>query len=327
MFNDSVAAVTGGTGTWGSELVRQLLSEGTKKVVVLSRNETSQVEMRRAFDDPRLNFCICDIRDKKAVASALVGVDYVFHLAALKHVHICEEHPLEALKTNVIGTQNVIEAAIENGVKKVINASTDKAVDPTNFYGMTKAVAEKLMVYANLLDLGTKFINVRSGNILGSNGSVLNLFLKDIYERNQVSITDRRMTRFFLTKEESAKLVLKAAMIGNGGEIFVMNLPACRIIDLAEVLIEESGKTNVNIVECGVRPGEKLDEKLISSQEVQKTFIYDKDCLVVLPDIPGLRQHYSKCVPVKRRTYSSGESSMTKTEIKQMLVDGGFLKG
>ncbi|MBA2873401.1 polysaccharide biosynthesis protein [Thermaerobacillus caldiproteolyticus] len=326
MFNNEVILVTGGTGSWGHELILQLLSLDPKKIIVFSRNEASQVQMRRVIEDPRLSFCIGDIRDREALVKAFEGVDYVFHLAALKHVPVCEEQPLEALKTNVIGTQNVIEAAIENGVKKVINISTDKAADPINFYGMTKAIGEKLIVYANQLSSDTKFISIRSGNILGSNGSVLHLFINQI-KKKEIRITDKRMTRFFLTPQKAIQLLLKAANEGKGGEIFVMRSSACRILDLAEVLIEASGEKDVSIVEYGARPGEKLHEVLISDHESQNTVVYDEDFLIVLPEIniPGLKQAYSAHLPVKKGTYCSSDLLITKEEIKQLLIEGGFL--
>ncbi|MEJ9211413.1 polysaccharide biosynthesis protein [Bacillus smithii] len=326
MFQNKVILVTGGTGSWGHELINQLLSLNPKKIIVLSRNEASQVQMSRAIEDPRLSFYIGDIRDREALVKAFEGVDYVFHLAALKHVPVCEEQPLEALKTNVLGTQNVIEAALENGVKKVINVSTDKAADPINFYGMTKAIGEKLVVYGNQISSDTQFICIRSGNILGSNGSVLQLFMNQI-KKKEIKITDKRMTRFFLTRENAIKLLIKAATIGKGGEIFVMKSSAWRILDLAEVLIEESGEKDVKVVEFGARPGERFHEVLISEHESQNTVVYDEDFLIVLPtiNIPGLKQFYSDCQPVKGN-YSSKEFLMTKEEIKQMLVKGGFLK-
>jgi UDP-N-acetylglucosamine 4,6-dehydratase len=326
MFHNKVILVTGGTGSWGYELIHQLLSLNPKKIIVLSRNEASQVQMSRTIEDHRLSFCIGDIRDREALVKAFEGVDYVFHLAALKHVPVCEEQPLEALKTNVMGTQNVIEAALENGVKKVINVSTDKAADPINFYGMTKAIGEKLMIYANQISSDTRFICIRSGNILGSNGSVLQLFMNQI-QTKEIKITDKRMTRFFLTRQNAIKLLLKAAMEGKGGEIFVMKSSAWRILDLAEVLIEESGKKDVSIVECGARPGERFHEVLISEHESQNTVVYDEDFLIVLPTItmPGLKQSYSDCLPVKGN-YCSKDLLVTKEEIKQMLVESGFLK-
>ncbi len=233
MFENQTILVTGGTGSWGYELVRQLLPQNPKEIIIFSRNESSQVTMSRTFEDSRLSFCIGDIRDKEAIVKACESVDYVFHLAALKHVPVCEEQPYEALKTNVIGTQHVIEAAIANQVKRVIYISTDKAANPSNFYGMTKAIGEKLIVYANLLRTETKFVCVRGGNVLGTNGSVVHLFMSQIKHKNQVRITDKRMTRFFLTLEEAISLLFKASEASLGGEIYVMTMPTCRITELA----------------------------------------------------------------------------------------------
>jgi UDP-N-acetylglucosamine 4,6-dehydratase len=326
MFDNAVILVTGGTGSWGKELILQLLSQNPKKVIVFSRNENNQVQLKRELEDDRLKFCIGDIRDKEAITKACEKVDYVFHLAALKHVPVCEEQPLEALETNVIGTQNVIDAAIAKHVKKVINVSTDKAADPSNFYGMTKAMGEKLIIHANHLSLSTKFICVRGGNVLGTNGSVVRLFLDQINEMKQITITDKRMTRFFLTKQNAVKLLLNAAIDGRGGETFVMKMPTCRILDLAEVLIEAFGK-KVEIIECGTRPGEKLHELLLSENESRDSFIVNDDYFVILPtiDIPGLKDFYSACNRVKEQSYSSKDTLMTKKEIKQMLIDGDLL--
>lgn len=324
MFNNAVILITGGTGSWGHELIIQLLTFNPKKIIVFSRSENKQVEMKREMADNRIEFCIGDIREKESLIQALQGVDYVFHLAALKHVPICEMQPLEALKTNVTGTQNVIEAAIKNDVKKVINVSTDKAADPANFYGLTKAMGERLMTYANLLNTNTRFISVRGGNVLGTSGSVLHVFKDQINENQTIKITDKGMTRFFLTPQQNMKLLLKAAIEGRGGEIFVTNSPACRILDLAEVLI---GKKKVSIVECGPRPGEKLHEVLITENEVTHTVIYNEDLLVVLPTfhISGLKEAYANCPLVKRKGYYSKDVLMTKKEIKEMLVESHFL--
>jgi UDP-N-acetylglucosamine 4,6-dehydratase len=327
MFHNTVILVTGGTGSWGYVLIRQLLAQDPKKIIVYSRNESSQVQMKRDLEDARLSFCIGDIRDKEALVKAFEGVDYVFHLAALKHVPICEEQPIEALKTNVIGTQNVIEAAIENRVNKVIHISTDKAANPSNFYGLTKAIGERLMVYANLLNSYTKFICIRGGNVLGTNGSVLHLFINQIKEKNEIRITDKNMSRFFVTPQKATNFLLHAAKEGKGGEVFVMAMPACNILDLAEILIEASGQQNVSIVEIGARSGEKLHEILISDYERRNTVIYNDQYFVVLPtvDFPELKKVYSACPAVKMESYSSGKLLMTKEEIKQMLMEGGFL--
>lgn len=326
MFNKRRILVTGGTGSWGYELVRQLLPQDPEEIIVFSRNESSQVAMSRTFEDDRLSFRIGDIRDKEALERACEGVDYVFHLAALKHVPVCEEQPYEALKTNVIGTQNVIEAAIAGHVKRVIYISTDKAANPSNFYGMTKAIGEKLIVYANLLRTDTTFVCVRGGNVLGTNGSVIHLFMQQIRERGEVRITDRRMTRFFLTLGEAIQLLFKASEESVGGEIFVMHMPTCRIVDLAEVLMDDLGKRAV-MVETGIRPGEKIHEILLTEYESMSTVVYDENYLVILPTtpIPGLQERYGHYPRVAFNSFCSNESLMSKEEIRAMLVSGGFL--
>lgn len=327
MFENQRILVTGGTGSWGYELVSQLLPQLPKEVIIYSRNESSQVAMSREFENERLSFCIGDIRDRDALIAACQDVDIVFHLAALKHVPVCEDQPYEALKTNVIGTQNVIEAAIHNQVKKVIYISTDKAANPSNFYGMTKAIGEKLIVYANLLRSDTSFVTVRGGNVLGTNGSVVHLFKHQIEQKGQVSITDLNMTRFFLTLKDAITLLFKATVESVGGEIFVMTMPTCRIVDLAEVLIENSGKENVKIIETGIRPGEKIHEILMSDFESKTTVVYDEEYLVILPTVnmPQLKERYGACAQVSFNSFSSNHNLMNKQEIKDILQRGGFL--
>ncbi|MBO2943990.1 polysaccharide biosynthesis protein [Paenibacillus sp. F411] len=327
MFNNQRILVTGGTGSWGHELISQLLPQNPKQIIVFSRSEATQVAMDREFEDQRLTFRIGDIRDKEALSTACQGVDYVFHLAALKHVPVCEEHPYEALKTNVVGTQHVIEAAIENKVKKVIYISTDKAANPSNFYGMTKAIGEKLIVYANLLSPDTKFVCVRGGNVLGTNGSVVHLFINQINQKGQIRITDLGMTRFFLTLKDAISLLFKASIESVGGEIFVMMMPTCKISDLAEVLIEHSQKQGIKLVETGVRPGEKIHEILMSDFESLTTVAYDDQYLVILPtlDIPGIQSHYASKPKVAFKSFSSEFNLMSKQEIRDILQRGGFL--
>ncbi|MHA0857019.1 polysaccharide biosynthesis protein [Paenibacillus sp. CMAA1364] len=328
MFNNQRVLVTGGTGSWGYELIRQLLPQNPEEIIIFSRNESTQVAMNRSFEDKRLRFFIGDIRDKDALTAACQEVDYIFHLAALKHVPVCEEQPYEALKTNVVGTQNVIEVAIENHVKKVIYISTDKAANPSNFYGLTKAIGEKLIVYANLLRSQTEFVCVRGGNVLGTNGSVVHLFTDQIEKKKQVRITDLNMTRFFLTLKEAITLLFKACEESIGGETFVMMMPTCRIVDLAEVLIEASGHQNVQIIEAGIRPGEKIHEILMSDFESKTTVVYDEQYLVILPtvDIPRLKLHYKKYPAVPFSSFSSEDNLMNKEEIKEILIQGGFLE-
>ncbi|QGQ96515.1 NAD-dependent epimerase/dehydratase family protein [Paenibacillus psychroresistens] len=327
MFDSSIILVTGGTGSWGYELVSQLLKLNPLKIIVFSRNENNQVKMERAFNNPHLQFCIGDVRDLNEVTRASKGVDYIFHLAALKHVPVCEDQPFEALKTNVIGTKNIIDAAIKNKVKVVVAISTDKAANPSNFYGMTKAMGEKLIVSANLQNSDTKFICVRGGNLLGSNGSVMHLFIKQIKEKRKIGITDKLMTRFFLNIQEAIDLLLKATAIGQGGEIFVMATPACRIIDLAQVLVEASGEKTVEFIELGIRPGEKTHEILYTEFESQSTVVYDEQLLVILPtiDIPDLQAFYYPYPQVSFKNYSSNDALMSINEIKSMLLLGGFI--
>ncbi|MFC7371826.1 polysaccharide biosynthesis protein [Fictibacillus iocasae] len=327
MYNSTIL-ITGGTGSWGHELVKQLLQKRPKEIRIFSRNEASQVAMQRMFDkDNILKFVIGDIRDKEAVTKASANVDYVYHLAALKHVPICEHQPYEALKTNIVGTQNVIEAAIENKVNKVIYISTDKSANPSNFYGMTKAIGEKLIIHANLLSDHTKFVCVRGGNVLGTNGSVIHLFKDHIKTRGQVGITDLRMTRFFLTLQDAIKLLFKATYESLGGEIFVMKMPTCKITDLAEILIEESGREDVDMVEIGTRPGEKLHELLLSEYESVTSVLYDNEYFVILPTIhiEGLNEFYSVFDKADLKSYSSEDDLMSKEEIREMLKKGGFL--
>ena len=283
--------------------------------------------MQRLFHNDKLKFIIGDIKELDGMVKASEGVDFVFHLAALKHVPVCEDQPYEAFKTNVIGTQNVIEAAIRNKVKKVVYISTDKAAGPSNFYGLTKAMGERLIIHANVLNTDTKFVCVRGGNVLGTNGSVIHVFKNQIHNKSEIGITDKNMTRFFLTLEDAIKLLFKATYESQGGEIFVMKMPTCRIIDLAEVLIEDSGKKDVKIKELGIRPGEKLHELLFSEYESENTVYYDEEYYVILPTIviEGLNEHYANQKKVDLINYNSSEGLMSKSEIKQMLTKGGFL--
>ncbi len=327
MFRDKRILVTGGTGSWGYELVRQLLDFEPKEVIIFSRNESSQVAMMRTFEDRRLTFVIGDIRDKEALVRACAQIDYVFHLAALKHVPVCEEQPYEAMKTNVLGTQYVIEAAIENKVEKVVYISTDKAANPSNFYGMTKAIGEKLIIHANLLQGDTEFVCVRGGNVLGTNGSVIHLFMKQIREKGRVGITDMAMTRFFLTLQEAISLLFKATEASIGGETFVMMMPTCKITDLAQVLGEAMGKPEVEMVELGVRPGEKIHEILLTEFESQTTVLFDEQYLVILPtlEIPGIKNRYASYPKAEISSFCSSQSLMDKNEIRELLIKGGFL--
>lgn len=326
MFDNQRILITGGTGSWGQTLTRMLLDTySPKEIVIFSRGELQQVLMQRKFRDPRIKFVIGDVRDLEAVRFAMRGIDVVFHLAALKHVPVCEDHPQEAIKTNITGTTNVVNAAIEHRVAKVIDVSTDKAVDPLNLYGMTKAVGEKLIIQANDLSNHTRFVCIRGGNVMGSNGSVIPYFIEQIRSGGPVTITDREMTRFFLTLEQAIGLLFKAAESSIGGETFVMNMPACRILDVAEVLMDHYGK--VDIVEMGAKPGEKLDEMLISQHEALQSYCYDENYYVILPTNSSfeLLDNYNLLKKFEHAEFSSRTRLMNHKEIAHMLNKGGFL--
>ncbi|ATH93706.1 polysaccharide biosynthesis protein [Bacillus glycinifermentans] len=328
MFKNARILITGGTGSWGTELTKKLLLYKPKEIRIFSRNEFTQIGMQREFNHhPSLTFIIGDVRDYLSLESACQDIDYIFHLAALKHVPICEEQPDEALKTNVVGTQNVIRAALAHRVKKVIDVSTDKAADPVNFYGMTKALGERLMIRANDYRGHTDFVCIRGGNVLGTNGSVVPLFKRFIQKGEDLTLTSKEMTRFFLTVGEAIDLLLKASEEALGGEIFVMKMKACNILDLAEVLIEQMG-SSVGIKEIGIRPGEKLHEVLVSDHEVPYTYLFDSEHYVILPSHPSekLARHYRTYPKATFEKYQSNDLLMTKPEIAELLREGGFIK-
>ncbi|WP_419874311.1 polysaccharide biosynthesis protein [Candidatus Pristimantibacillus sp. PTI5] len=327
MFNSRTILITGGTGSWGQELTRVLLSYNPREIRIFSRSEFSQVQMQRDFNNhPSIKFIIGDVRDYDAVLNACKGVDYVYHLAALKHVPICELQPDEALKTNVLGTENVIRASIQQDVKKVMDVSTDKAVDAANFYGLTKVYGERLMIRANELSETTQFVCIRGGNVLGTRGSVVPFFKQLILENKEIPLTSTEMTRFFLTITEAITLLIKASHDAVGGEIFVMKMKACRILDLTNVLCKNITKNSIQIVEKGIRPGEKLHEDLISRYETERTYYYGEDYYVILPSTPStaLSNKYNQLPKVSFSSYSSDSSLLSEAEIEEMLKSGGF---
>lgn len=328
MFHNQTLLITGGTGSWGQELTRKLLESQPKQIRIFSRNEFSQVQMQRAFHNhAALKFIIGDVRDESAVDAACRDVDYVFHLAALKHVPVCESQPDEALKTNVQGTENVIRASIRHNVKKVIDVSTDKAVDPINFYGMTKALGEKLMLRANSLSDITRFVCIRGGNVLGTNGSVVPFFKNCILRGEDLPLTSKDMTRFFLTLPEAIDLLLNAAKAAIGGETFVMKMNACRISDVANVMKARLSKKELKVKDVGIRPGEKLHEVLVSRHESPFTYRYNEQYFVILPSnaSPELYSHYSHLPKTGIIEYASNDKLMNDSEIEAMLESGGFL--
>ena len=268
MFKDKVLLITGGTGSFGNTVVKSFIDKGLKEIRILSRDEKKQDDMRKKYNNPKLKFYVGDVRDEKRVKEVMTGVDYVFHAAALKQVPSCEFDPLEAVKTNIIGTDNVLNAAIECNVKKVICLSTDKAVYPINAMGMSKAMMEKIFVSrARLLNENqTVLCGTRYGNVMASRGSVIPLFVEQIKASQPITITDPKMTRFLMSLEEAVKLVLFAFEYGNNGDLFVQKAPACTVEVLAQALQELFGVEN-EVKVIGTRHGEKLYETLVSSEE------------------------------------------------------------
>lgn len=279
-WKKQVVLVTGGTGSFGKEFIRILLEEyKPAKVIVFSRDELKQHEMREAgFEQPNLRYFIGDVRDLGRLKRAMDGVDIVVHAAALKQVPACEYNPMEAIKTNILGTANVVEAALETTVNKVLALSTDKAVSPVNLYGATKLAAEKLTVQSNAYsgERPTRFSCVRYGNVIGSRGSVVPIFLRQ-RQNGKLNITDKRMTRFWLSLEQGVRFVLHCIEMMQGGEVFVPKLPSTSILELANVIAPKA-----QLVEVGIRPGEKVHEVLISVDEARTT-IELKDMYVIQP--------------------------------------------
>jgi FlaA1/EpsC-like NDP-sugar epimerase len=254
------------------------------------------------------------------------GIDYVFHLAALKHVPICENYPQEAIKTNIIGTTNVVNAAIRHGVKKFIDVSTDKAVSPTNLYGMTKSVGEKVSLQANCLTQDTAFICIRGGNVLGTNGSVVPYIIDQIKNMNKVEITDPGMTRFFLTLPQAIELLYKASLWGRGGETFVMRMPSFYIIYLVELLVNHYGNEDTQVNEIGMKEGEKIHEVLISEHECKRTHQIDDDYYVIYPQIDTGRTYNITLPKFPYVSFSSADNLKDINYLKNMLEAGGFLR-
>jgi len=329
MFNDKTILITGGSGSWGNELTKQLLDKKPKKIIIFSRGEFAQVNMQRKFNDEKIKFVIGDIRDLNVLDQmfSINDIDYVFHLAALKHVPICENQPQEAIKTNIVGTTNLINIAIKYKVTKFIDVSTDKAVSPSNLYGMTKAIGEKITIQANSLTTDTDFICIRGGNVLGSNGSVLPFFIDQIRNENEITITDTRMTRYFLTLPQAIGLLFEAVENSVGGEIFVMNMPSFFISDLANILIKSYGNEETTIKEIGMRESEKLHELLISKHESQSTYKFNQNYYVILPQLNINRTYfYDKAKMVDFEEFSSEDNIQPDKFLFQLLSDCDFLK-
>lgn len=268
MFLNKSLLITGGTGSFGNAVLRRFLDSDIQEIRILSRDEKKQDDLRKRYNSPKLKFYIGDVRDFQSIASAVRGVDYVFHAAALKQVPSCEFHPLEAVKTNVLGTENVLEAAIQFGVKRVVVLSTDKAVYPINAMGISKAMMEKVSVAKSRSSNDTVINVTRYGNVMCSRGSVIPLFTSQIRSGQAITITDPAMTRFMMTLDDAVDLVLFAFQNGQPGEIFVQKAPAATIEVLAQALTNTLGEPNHPINIIGTRHGEKLFEVLLSREEM-----------------------------------------------------------
>jgi UDP-N-acetylglucosamine 4,6-dehydratase len=274
MFEDKRILITGGTGSLGQALTKRLLKEKVESIRIFSRNENNQISMERQFpNEDRIRFFIGDIRDKGRLLTAMEGVNVVFHTAALKHIDVVEYNPFESVKTNVIGSQNVIDVCHEIGAELAVGIGTDKAVAPLNVYGATKLLMEKMFVSAsNYVDRKkhpTKFVAIRYGNVLGSSGSVVPRFIEQIISKQKISITDPKMTRFSITMDEALDFIFSSIKESKGSDTFVPKLKAYNIMDLKDTLFEMLGKTEYTVTK--IRPGEKLAEVLISGDEMRNT--------------------------------------------------------
>ena len=326
MFEGKKILITGGTGSLGQALTKRLLKSDVDPIRIFSRNESKQIEMASKLTDKRLRFLLGDIRDYDRLNRALEDIDIVFHVAALKHVPVIEYNPFEGIKTNVIGSQNVIAACLEQNVERAICIGTDKAVSPINTYGATKLLMEKLFVtasnYLNQQRHRTKFITLRYGNVVGSSGSVIPKFVEQIKNKKQITITDPKMTRFSITMDEALDFILKASKLGKGSEIFVPKMKAYSITSVKDSLFELLGDTGEEIT--GIREGEKLDEVLISDNEIRYCWELEDMYMILHPII---NKNYSEETNELKKiesmkSYSSvNATKLSNDELKKIIKD------
>ena len=324
--------ITGGTGSLGQALTKKLLPYDIESIRILSRNENKQVMMAQEIKDKRMRFFIGDVRDYNRIVRALEDVDIVFHAAALKHVDVIEYNPFEAIKTNVQGTQNVIDACIERNLEIAVAISTDKAVSPLNTYGATKLLLEKLFVSANKFSSGdkhrTKFIAVRYGNVLGSSGSVVPHFIQQVNNNQKITITDSNMTRFSITMDEALEFILNAIQHGKSSEIFIPKLKSYKITDIRDALfslMSNTGEENIPI-----RPGEKIHETLINKEEMRYAWEYHGMYIIFSSDMKEdkIREKYEGITPIKDlSTYSSNMvKNFSIEELKNIISKMKLIK-
>jgi UDP-N-acetylglucosamine 4,6-dehydratase/5-epimerase len=303
MFKNKTLLITGGTGSFGNAVLKRFLHTDIGEIRIFSRDEKKQDDMRRRLQNPKVKFYIGDVRDYRSIETAVVGVDYIFHAAALKQVPSCEFFPVEAVKTNVLGTENMLDAAMKNGVKRVVVLSTDKAVYPINAMGISKAMMEKVMVAKSRLSEKTVMCGTRYGNVMASRGSVIPLFVDQIKAKKPLTLTDPSMTRFMMTLEDAVDLVLFAFEHGNPGDMFVQKSPASTIATLAQAL-KEMYKSDSEINIIGTRHGEKLFETLVNREEMAKA-----DDLENYYRVPADNRDLNY-----ERFFSEGEADMERIE-------------
>jgi UDP-N-acetylglucosamine 4,6-dehydratase/UDP-glucose 4-epimerase len=331
MFEGKKILITGGTGSLGQALTKRLLKTKVDTVRIFSRNESKQVAMESKLQDSRLRFLIGDIRDYPRLTRAFEDIDIVFHAAALKHVPVIEYNPFEAIRTNVMGSQNVIDACLHENVEVVVGIGTDKAVSPLNTYGATKLLMEKLFVtannYLNREKHKTKFIALRYGNVLGSSGSVVPKFIQQIRANKKITVTDPIMTRYSITIDEALDFILESTRIGKGSEIFVPKLRAYSIADLKQALVELMKDTGEEII--GMRKGEKMHEVLINEDEMRYTWELDNKYIIFDPLHPeeNIKREHKKIRKTNSTTAYSSDTAkkITKKELKQIILKSGLL--
>jgi len=330
MFDGKTILITGGTGSLGKALTKRLLDLNAKTIRIYSRNESKQIEMESDFDDKKLRFFVGDIRDSERLFTALEDVDVVFHAAALKHVPKIEYNPFESIKTNVIGSQNVIDNSLRQDVEKVVCVGTDKAVSPLNTYGATKLLMEKLFVsannYVNPEKHKTKFVAVRYGNVLGSSGSVIPKFIELIKKNKPITITDANMTRFTITMNEALDFILKATETGSGSEIFIPKIKSYEMSTLVETLTELFGETKQEIT--GIRPGEKLHETLINNDEVHNAWEVNNMYMLSNPhyklfNASDFSANYDGINKIENMDHYSSDMAekISKNELKEKIIE------
>ena len=332
MLDGKKILITGGTGSLGQALTSRLLKEDVDTIRIFSRNENKQITMESKFKDDRLRFLLGDVRDYSRLVRAMEDIDIVFHAAALKHVPIIEYNPFESIKTNVIGSQNVIDACLKENVEKAVAIGTDKAVSPLNTYGATKLLMEKLFVtssnYLKKERHKTQFVALRYGNVLGSSGSVIPKFIEQIKNKEKITITDPAMTRFSISMDEALDFILHATEITKGSEIFVPKLRAYSIAGLKEALFELLDRTDEEII--GIREGEKLNEILINSDEVRYSWEYEDMYMILNPSVhtysPSLHEFSGKKKISDMTEYSSDTvEKIPKDEMKKIILNSGLL--